>query len=154
MRCISTTLAGNCILRTVDPLGELIPVEALVVILLNNQSSYMETYHSQKRADLIPGCGHALEFYGGVPKAITSDLKSRATHASRYQADINRSFKDFARNYNCVINPTCCYSLQDKSLVENEVHIAYQRIYYSLYNMNFLNLNELNKEIQKLLTAI
>ncbi|MCK0124434.1 IS21 family transposase [Gelidibacter sp. F2691] len=114
----------------------------------------MEACHSQKRADFIACCGHALEFYGGAPKAIVSDnLKSAVTRASRYEADINRSFKDFARHYNCVINPTRGYSPQDKALVENAVHLAYQRIYYPLRNMTFFSLEELNKEIRKLLTA-
>lgn len=134
--------------------GEIIAVEVFVAILPNSQYTYVEACHSQKRADLIACCGHALEFYGGVPKAIVSDnLKSAVTRASRYEADINRSFKDFARHYNCAINPTRGYSPQDKALVENAVHLAYQRIYYPLRNMTFFSLNELNKEIRKLLAA-
>jgi hypothetical protein len=134
--------------------GEIIAVEVFVAILPNSQYTYVEACHSQKRADFIACCGHALEYYGGVPKAIVSDnLKSAVTRASRYEADINRSFKDFARHYNCVINPTRGYSPQDKALVENAVHLAYQRIYYPLRNMTFFSLEELNKEIRKLLVA-
>lgn len=121
--------------------GEIIAVEVFVAILPNSQYTYVEACHSQKRADFITCCGHALEFYGGVPKAIVSDnLKSAVTRASRYEADINRSFKDFSRHYNCVINPTRGYSPQDKALVENAVHLAYQRIYYPLRNMTFFSL--------------
>jgi hypothetical protein len=134
--------------------GELIAAEVFVAILPNSQYTYVEACLSQKRADFITCCGHALEFYGGVPRAIVPDnLKSAVTRASRYEADINRSFKDFARHYNCVINPTRGYSPQDKALVENAVHLAYQRIYYPLRNMTFFSLVELNKEIRKLLTA-
>ncbi|MGV8814350.1 MAG: hypothetical protein ACOH2D_09590 [Gelidibacter sp.] len=52
-----------------------------------------------------------------------------------------------------MINPTSGYSPQDKALVENAVHLAYQRTYYPLRKMIFFSLNELNKKIRKLLTA-
>lgn len=134
--------------------GEMIPVEVFVAILPNSQYTYVEACKSQKREDLIGCCGNALHFYGGVPKAIVSDnLKSAVTRASRYEADINRSFKDFARHYNCVINPARGYSPQDKALVENAVHLAYQRIYYPLRNMVFFSLKDLNREIKRLLKA-
>src|SRR5690606_40481091 len=64
---------------------------------------------------------------------------------------INRSFKDFARHYSCVINPTRVYSPQDKALVENAVHLAYQRIYYPMREMVFFSLADLNREIGILL---
>lgn len=132
--------------------GEVIPVEVFVAILPNSQYTYVEASRSQKREDLIGSCENALHFYGGVPKAIVSDnLKSAVTRASKYEAQINRSFKDFARHYNCVINPARSYSPQDKALVENAVHLAYQRIYYPLREMTFFSLEDLNREIKRLL---
>lgn len=132
--------------------GEVIPVEVFVSILPCSQYTYVEACTSQKRADMISCCSNALRFYGGVPKAIVSDnLKSAVNRSSRYEPDINRSFKDFARHYNCVINPTRGYSPQDKALVENAVHLAYQRIYYPLREMTFFSLEDLNKEIAFLL---
>ena len=95
---------------------------------------------------------HALTFYGGVPKAIVSDnLKSAVTRANKYEPEINRSFKDCARHYNCAINPTRGYSPQDKALVENAVNLAYQRIFYPIRQMTFFSLEELNREISRLL---
>lgn len=132
--------------------GEIIPVEVFAAILPNSHYTYIEACKSQKREDFIACCTNALHFYGGVPKAIVSDnLKSAVTRASKYEANINRSFKDFARHYNCVINPTRTYAPQDKALVENAVHLAYQRIYYPLREMTFFSLAELNREIHRLL---
>ncbi|SDF26133.1 Integrase core domain-containing protein, partial [Pricia antarctica] len=132
--------------------GELLPVEVFVAILPNSQYTYVEACKSQKRGDLIGSCENALHFYGGVPKAIVSDnLKSAVSRASKYEADINRGFKDFARHYDCVINPARGYSPQDKALVENAVHLAYQRIYYPLREMTFFSLEDLNREIGRLL---
>lgn len=130
--------------------GEQIPVEVFVALLPNSQYTYIEASMSQKREDMITSMGNALSFYGGVPKAIVSDnLKSAVTRASKYEPEINRSFKDFARHYNCVVNPTRSYAPQDKALVENAVQLAYQRIYYPIREMTFFTLDELNQEIKK-----
>jgi transposase len=144
--------AGKKLSITDKDTGEIIPVEVFVAILPNSQYTYVEACKSQKREDLIMATDNALYFYGGVPKAIVSDnLKSAVTRSSKYEAQINRSFKDFARHYNCVINPTRSYSPQDKALVENAVHLAYPRVYYPLREMTFFSLEELNKEIKRLL---
>lgn len=132
--------------------GELVPVEVFVAILPNSHYTYVEACGSQQRKDLIRCCANALAYFGGVPKAIVSDnLKSAVSRASKYEPEINRSFKDFARHYNCAINPTRGYSPQDKALVENAVHLAYQRIYYPMRDMAFFDLADLNGEIRRLL---
>ena len=131
--------------------GEEVSVEVFIAILPNSQYTYIEACMSQKREELISCMGNALSFYGGVPKAIVSDnLKSAVSRASKYEPEINRSFKEFASHYNCVINPTRSYSPQDKALVENAVHLTYQRIYYPIREMTFFSLAELNKEIRYL----
>lgn len=142
--------AGTKLHITDKQTGELVPVEVFISILPNSQYTYVEACISQNRADLIGCISHALSFYGGVPKAIVSDnLKSAVTRAHKYEPDINRSLKDMARHYNCVINPTRSYSPQDKALVENAVQLAYQRIYYPMRYMTFFSLGELNHEIRK-----
>ncbi|TKG87259.1 IS21 family transposase [Puteibacter caeruleilacunae] len=134
--------------------GELIPVEVFIAILPNSQYTYVEACYSQKREDMISCMANALRFFGGVPKAIVSDnLKSAVTKASKYEPVVNRVFKEFAYHYNCVINPTRSYSPQDKALVENAVHLVYQRIYYPIREMDFFSLNDLNQEIRRLLDA-
>lgn len=134
--------------------GEVKEAEVFVAILPCSQYTYVEACSSQKRGDFLSCLSNALEFFEGVPKAIVSDnLKSAVTKSSKYEAEINRSLKDLARHYNCVINPTRSYSPQDKALVENAVHLAYQRIFYPLRQMTFFSLRELNIEIQKHLTT-
>src|SRR5690554_2447140 len=142
--------AGKKLHITDKETGEQIPVEVFVALLPCSQYTYVEACFSQKREDLIRCMGNSLTFFGGVPKAIVSDnLKSAVTRASKYEPDINRSFKDFARHYNCVINPTRSYSPQDKALVENAVQLAYQRIYYPIRDITFFSLGDLNKEIHR-----
>lgn len=133
--------------------GEVRPVEVFVSILPCSQYTYVEASATQNRNDFMSCCKNALHFYGGVPKAIVSDnLKSAVTRASKHEPVINRSFKDFAGHYGCVINPTRVYAPQDKALVENAVHLTYQRIYYPLREMTFFSIEELNREIRRLLT--
>ncbi|MCK9290984.1 MAG: IS21 family transposase [Bacteroidales bacterium] len=133
--------------------GEIKSVEVFVSILPCSQYTYVEACATQGRNDFINCCKNALHFYGGVPKAIVSDnLKSAVTRASKHEPVINRSFKDFASHYSCVINPTRVYAPQDKALVENAVHLTYQRIYYPLREMTFFSIEELNREIRRLLT--
>lgn len=144
--------AGKKLHITDEKAGELKGVEVFIAILPHSQYTYVEACYSQKREDLINCCMHALNFYGGVPQAIVSDnLKSAVTRASKYEPKINRSFKEFAHHYGCVINPTRSYAPQDKALVENAVHLTYQRIYYPLREMTFFSLKELNIEIRRLL---
>ena len=141
--------AGKKLHITDKQTGELIPVEVFVAILPNSHYTYAEASMSQKREDMIASMGNALAYYGGVPKAIVSDnLKSAVTRASKYEPEINRTFKDFAHHYDCVINPTRSYSPQDKALVENAVNLVYQRIYYPIREMSFFSLCDLNKEIK------
>lgn len=144
--------AGKRLHITDRQTGELIPVEVFVAILPSSQYSYIQACPSQKREDLLACIANALSFFNGVPKAIVSDnLKSAVTRASKYEPQINKSLKDFARHYRCVVNPTRTYSPQDKALVENAVHLGYQRIYYPMRDMTFFSLIDLNKEIKKLL---
>lgn len=132
--------------------GESEALEVFIAILPYSQYTYVEACRSQKRADLIHCMNNMLSFYGGVPKAIVSDnLKSAVSRSSKYEAEINRSFKDFALHYGCATNPTRAYRPQDKALVENAVQLTYQRIYHPLREITFFSLEELNTELHKLL---
>lgn len=144
--------AGKHLYLTDKETGEQIPVEVFVSILPCSQYTYVEASMSQKREDLITSLANAIQYYGGVPKAIVSDnLKSAVNRASKYEPQINKSLKDFARHYGCVVNPTRTYSPQDKALVEHAVNLVYQRIYYPLREMTFFSLEELNHQIKQLL---
>jgi len=134
--------------------GEVIAMEVFVATLPFSQYTYVEACKSQKREDFIHCLNNALQFFGGVPRAIVSDnLKSAVTRSSKYEAVINKTFKDFALHYGCAINPTRSYAPQDKALVENAVQLSYQRIYYPIRKMTFFSLEELNVEIKKQLTS-
>jgi len=133
--------------------GEIINVEVFVAILPCSGYTFVEASASQKIPDFISSMNRYLRFFGGVPKAIVPDnLKSAVTKASKYQATVNKTLKDFALHYDCAINPTRAAKPQDKALVENAVRIVYNRIFYPLNKMTFFSLHDLNVELSKLLT--
>lgn len=132
--------------------GELTEVEVFVGILPACQYTYVEASLSQKKEDFISSLNSCLHFFGGTPRAIVTDnLKSAVSKASKYEAVLNKSLKDFAIHYKTSINPTRSYSPQDKALVEGAVKLVYQRIFYPLSKMIFFDLRSLNEAIWSLL---
>ena len=92
---------------------------------------------------------HALHFFGGVPRVIIPDnLKSAVTKASKYEAELNQSFLDFANHYGTSVLPAKGYKPRDKALVEKAVSIAYSRIFAPLRNETFHTLVALNLAIK------
>jgi len=132
--------------------GEVIEVEVFVAILPASQYTFITAVRSQGREDFILAMNDCLSFFGGVPEAIVSDnLKSAVNKSHKYQPQINKTLKDFALHYGCVVDPTRAYHPKDKALVEGAVKIVYQRIFYPMSHHQFFTLTELNREIAVLL---
>jgi transposase len=99
----------------------------------------------------VVSCLHSI---GGVPQAIVCDnLKAAVAKGHKYAPIINKTLKDLALHYNCVIHPTRPYQPQDKALVENAVNLVYQRIYYPLSKQTFFSLAALNEAIEAMLVV-
>ncbi len=132
--------------------GELIQLQFFVATLGSSQYTYAEASLSQKRDDFISSVEHALLFFGGVPQAIVPDnLKAAVTKSNRYEPTLNETFLDFAEHYGTTILPARVYKPKDKSLVEGAVRILYTRIYSTIRDKVFYDIDTLNKAIQKAL---
>jgi len=128
--------------------GEITDVEVFISILGASQLTYVEASSSQRKEDFVASCIRALQFYGGVPKAIVPDnLKSAVTKTDRYEPTINQTFENFASHFNTTILPARVYKPKDKALVEGAVKIAYRRIYVVLDKQIFHSLESLNTAI-------
>lgn len=128
--------------------GEIKDVEVFVSVLGASQLFYVEAMMSQCKEDFIMGCEHALQYYGGSPRAIVSDnLKSAVIKSDKYEPTLNESFQDFATHYDMVILPAGPYKPKHKALVEGGVKIIYTRIYAPNRDKEFYSLEELNKAI-------
>jgi transposase len=134
--------------------GERINVEVFVAILPSSQYTFVYAVKSQCTEDLVEALNACLQYIGGVPQAIVPDnLKAAVIKSHKFAPKLNPTLRDFANHYGCVINPTRVYSPQDKALVENAVHLSYQRIFYPLQKMTFFSREELNSAIQDLLVS-
>lgn len=130
--------------------GEVQKVEVFVSILGASQLIYVEATESQSKENFITSVENALEYYGGVPKAIVPDnLKSAVSKSHRYEPKINPAFEDFAEHYCTTILPARVYKPKDKALVEGAVKIVYSTIYASLREQEFYTLDELNGAVKE-----
>ena len=128
--------------------GEITEAEVFISVLGASQLTYVEAVLSQRKEDFITCCGHALEYYGGVPRSIVPDnLKSAVIKSSPYEPTLNQAFENFALHYSTTILPARSYKPKDKSVVEGAVRIAYRRIYAQLEGRVFHSLEELNRAI-------
>ena len=68
----------------------------------------------------------AFTFFGGVPHTIVPDNLKAAVIRAAFGADemsvFHRSYRELARHYDFVIDPTPPYSPQKKGKVERSVH--------------------------------
>lgn len=132
--------------------GEVIEVEVYVAVLGFSQLTYVEAMESQRKEDFIQGSENALHYFGGVPRVLVPDnLKSAVQKASKYEAEINSSFLDFANHYGTTVLPARSYKPRDKALVEKAVNVAYSRIFAPVRNEVFYSLKALNNRIADLL---
>lgn len=136
-------------LHITDPItGKIKACEVFVAVLGCSQLCYIEAIASQKKPDWINVNQNALRFFKGVPAAIVPDcLKSAVNRSSKYEPEINESYNDFAAHYQTVILPARALHPKDKSLAENFVRTAYQRLYAPLRNRKFFSIEELNEAL-------
>jgi len=142
-------------LSIVDPeTGELSYLEVFVAILGASGYTYVEACRSQKREDFISCIVNALNFFGGVPRAIVTDnLKSAVTKSDKYEPILNESLLSLGLHYNTTILPTRAYKPRDKALVENMVRTVYTRVFTPLNNQTFYTITTINKAIIELTTV-
>ena len=58
----------------------------------------------------------ALEFFGGVTEVVVPDnLKTAVTHPSRYEPDLNPTYRDLGEHYGVAIIPARPYQTTDKA---------------------------------------
>ena len=98
---------------------------------------------------------NALHFFGGVPRVIVPDnLKSAVNIASKYEPEINQSYREFSKHYQCTIIATRAYRPKDKAKVENAVLVVGRWILAKIRNQVFFSVEELNETLWQLLEEL
>lgn len=130
--------------------GEITELEVFVCLLGHSQYTYVEAVRSQKKEDFVMAVQNALQYFGGVPRALVTDnLKSAVIRADKYEPELNETFLDFANHYKTTILPARSRKPRDKALVENAVKIVYSRIFAPLRNETFFSIEQLNFVIRE-----
>jgi transposase len=140
----------------IDPAtGEVHEAHLFVAALGASSYTYAEARWTETLPDWIGAHVHALDFFGGVPKAMVPDnLKAGITKPSRYEPGINRTYQDLADHYGFVVLPARVRKPRDKAKVEAAVGIVERFVLGKLRDRRFLSLDELNAAVRDCLTQI
>lgn len=135
--------------------GELRPAQIFVAVLGHSSYTYAEATWTQSVSDWLGSHVRALEFIGGVPRAIVPDnLKAGVTKAHRYDPDLNPSYHDLAEHYATTVLPARVRKPRDKAKAEVGVQVVERRILAPLREQSLFSLNEANAAIRPLLDEL
>lgn len=147
--------AGHTIPITNQFTGEVKPAQIFVSTLGASNYTFVYAAWTQSLADWIDCHIRMFEYFGGVTEIVVPDnLKSGVNKACRYEPEINKTYQDFAEHYGVIVIPTRARKPQDKAKVEVSVQIVERWILAALRNRTFFSLDELNKEIARLLEIL
>jgi len=114
--------------------------------------TFAEATWTQSLPDWIGSHVRMFEYMDGVPELLVPDnLRSGVTKACRYDPDVNPTYQEMATHYAVAVLPTRKAKPRDKAKVESGVLIAERWILARLRNHTFFSLDELNREIRRLL---
>ena len=144
--------AGTTVPIADQTTGELRPAQIFVMALGASHYTYVEATWTQGVRDFLGSHVRAFEFFGGVPGALVPDnLKSGVNLASKYEPELNRSYREMAKYYGTVVIPARVRRPKDKSIVENAVLHVSRWILARMRDMTFFSLESLNGKIKELL---
>ena len=130
--------------------GEVIRCQCFVACLPCTDYCFVCCVPSQSTEDFVYAISQCMKHLGGVPKIwVPDNLKAAVVKCDRYEPTLNRMLEDMANHYGAVICPARPRHPKDKSQVEGQVKIIYQRIYAALRNRTFYSLRELNDAFQE-----
>ena len=149
---MQTDYAGHTMALIDAKTGEVHQVQIFVAVLGASNLTFAYASFSQKLPDWIEGQCRALDFFGGVTKAIVCDnLKSAVAKALWFEPTLTLTYAAFAEHYDTTILPTRSRKPRDKGKVEGAVLIVERWILARLRNRRFFNLADINAAIMVLL---
>jgi len=123
-------------------------VYLFVAVLPASSFLYTEPFCDMKMESWIQGHVNAFEYFGGVPRLLVPDnAKTAVTKASRYETELNKTYKEMAKHYGTVIVPARPRAPTDKAPVETGVQIVERRIIAKLRHCKFLSFDELAEAV-------
>lgn len=142
--------AGDKMSYTDLSTGEVILCPVLMVVLPFSKYTFAMALADATIPQVIKALTACVLFFGGVPLSLKTDnMKQVVTRSCRYEPIFTEALQQWAQHYHITLLATRVAKPQDKGAVENEVKIAYQRIYAPLRDTVFYYLDDLNIAIRK-----
>jgi len=130
--------------------GEVISCPVLVAVLPFSKYTFVMALPDASIPYVIKALNACMVHFGGVPLSLKTDnMKQVVTKSCRYEPLFSEALQQWATHYNITLLATRVARPKDKGAVENEVKIAYQRIYAPLREEIFYDIDQLNEAVKK-----
>ena len=130
--------------------GEMITCPVFVAVLPFSKHSFAIALKDASIPQVIKALNACMAYFNGVPLSLKTDnMKQVVTKSNRYEPLFSEALTQWALHYNITLLATRVAKPKDKGAVENEVKIAYQRIYAPLRKEIFYELDQLNFAVKK-----
>ena len=128
--------------------GEVIDCPVVIAVLPFSKYTFAFAVPDATIPNSIKALNASLAHFKGVPLCLKTDnMKQVVTKSCRYEPLFTSALQQWALHYNITLLATRVAKPKDKAAVENEVKIAYQRIYAPLRDEIFYSIDELNQAI-------
>ena len=135
--------------------GEVRQAQIFVAVLGASNYTYAEATWTQQLPDWIGSHVRAFEFLDGTSEVVVPDnLRSGVSKVHRYEPDLNPTYQDLGTHYSVAVMPTRARRPRDKAKAEAGVLLVERWILAALRNRTFFSLQELNREIARLLIRL
>jgi transposase len=130
--------------------GEVIVCPVLLAVLPFSKYTFAMALPDATIPQVVKALNACLHYFGGVPLSLKTDnMKQVVTKSCRYEPLFSEALQQWSLHYNITLLATRVAKPKDKGAVENEVKIAYQRIYAPLRDDIFYDIHQLNEAISK-----
>lgn len=116
---------------------------------------YVEACTDMKQENWLMCHIHAYEYFGGVTRVLVPDnLRTGVTANTRYETQLNESYRELAEYYGTAIVPARVRKPQDKGLVERSVGFSTTWITAALRERKFFSFSEVREAVAERLEVI
>ncbi len=126
-----------------------------VGVLGASNYTFVDMTASRSLRDWTASHARIFEFWGGVPEMVIPDNEKAAVkRASRYEPELNPTYRDLAAHYGTVILPARPRAPRDKGKVEAAVQHVERWVLAPLRNHKFFSLAEIREAMAPLTAAL
>ena len=139
-----------------DPItGEEYKAYLFVAALPCSYYIYVEACDDMKQETWLMCHVHAYEYFGRVTRLLVPDnLKTGITSNTRYETQLNESYREMAEYYGTAIVPARVRKPTDKGLVENSVGFSTTWVTAALRDRRFFSFAEVREAVSERLEII